>query len=300
MRKISVKVKPAVCLLLCIAVIIAFLCTAFVKKTDGAAQEKSFIKIWQIDSFEGGKGSRADYLKKAGNSFTSVTGCYVSVVCLSAEAARVNLAEGNLPDLISYGAGTYGIENYIDGYSVWCHGGYCFITLDENSDFSDINSDNTIVNEGRDNLAGAAALMCGLQSAVREKSTGAYVKLINGNYKYLLGTQRDIYRLKTRGVSFSVKPVTQFNDLYQNISCIADGENAAYARRFTEYLLSVSEKVTAVGMLSDKAVYDDEMKAMSGQNYEYKLVTPVSEKTSVQLKDIISRNDINMLKNLLK
>lgn len=265
-----------------------------------AEQDKSMLTIWQIDSFEGGKGSRADFLQRIGNDFTKSTDCYVSVISLSANAVRLNLAEGRIPDIISYGAGVYGLESYIGDYVSWCHGGYCFLTLDAASDFSDVNSQNTVINEGKENLSKAAALFCGLHEADFEKSAGAYVKLITGSYKYLLGTQRDIFRLKTRGLSFAVKPVTEFNDLYQNISVVTLSPRKSFARQYVETLLKRTGEVDKIGMLSDSVVYDDEMKAMSGLSYEYKLTAPVGESAAKQLENIISGGDINMLKTILK
>lgn len=285
---------------ICAVVCITFLCMAFINREEVSAEEEAMLYVWQIDSFEGGKGSRADYLQKAGNNYSKNCGCYVSVVSLSAEAARLNLDSGNVPDIISYGAGMYGLENYIGGYKTWCYGGYCLLTLDTNTDFSDVCAENTVINEGKDNLVGAAALACGTQGADYEKPTGAYVKLINGNYKYLLGTQRDIYRLKTRGVNFAVKPITGFNDLYQNISVTTFCKHTKYAVSFIEYLLSVADGITKLGLITDNAVYEDEMRLMQGISYECKLTAPVSFETRKQIENIISGGDINMLKNLLK
>ena len=63
-------------------------------------QESTFLNVWQIDSFEGGKGSRADYLQKIGANFSKKEKCYVNVTSISAESARVNLANGVTPDII--------------------------------------------------------------------------------------------------------------------------------------------------------------------------------------------------------
>ena len=262
------------------------------------------LNIWQIDSFEGGKGSRAEYLKNIGTQFTKNSSCYVKVTALTATAARENLQEGKLPDLISYGAGMYGIENYIVGqkpYFCWCNGGYCFLTVDENADFKDISAQNTVINQGTDNLSVAAALLCGVNGADTEKSTGAYVKLINGKYKYLLGTQRDIFRLKTRGVAFKIKPVTEFNDLYQNISITAKNSKLqAQAQKFIDFLLFKSEDVKKVGLMYGGIdLYDDEMHAMENLSYELKLVSPLNKQTKNEIESAVANCDIKMLKNFL-
>lgn len=302
MAKIFSKFKVIACLVVCVAVCVAAFCMAFTGKEDTQAEADGVvIKIWQIDSFEGGKGSRADFLQKTGDAYTKLSGNYINVISLSADAARLNVAEGILPDLISYGAGMYGIENLITGYASWCHGGYCFLTLDPAADFTDITWENTVINEGKDNLVGAAALFYGLQNATFTKSTGAYVSLINGEYKYLLGTQRDIFRLKTRGVSFTVKPIAVFNDLYQNISVVSGSDRAEAASRFVDYLLTRADDASSIGMLSARTgIYDDEMRAMEGIKYDYTLISPVSEATRAKLLSAVSDGDINTLKYLLK
>ncbi len=292
--------KPLICALLCISAIITFLSLSIKNSGTKADNEQAVLAVWQIDSFEGGKGSRADFLQKLGKDFSASTGCFVNVISVSADALRMNLKEGVYPDIISYGAGTYGIESYIEGFSVWCRGGYCFLSLEPSADFSDINKDNTIVNKGKDNFAGAAAIMCGLSGAAMQKPTGAYVKLINGEYKYLLGTQRDIYRLKTRGVSFTVKPITQYNDLYQNVSVVSASERKGPAQEFIEYILGKADAVSKLGLMTDKTVFDDEMKIMQNIDCEYKLTSPMSMDAYDKLKNIIQSGDINMLKNLLK
>ncbi len=302
MKKILPVIKPLICAALCIAAVVAFLCFAFKpQKSNAENNDKSVLQLWQIDSFEGGKGSRADYLQKKGNAFSKEYGAYVTVTALSAEAAVLNLENGNIPDLISYGAGICGLESYIGSFTTWCHGGYCLLAVDGNADFTDVNAENTVINSGKNNYTSAAAMFYGLQNAEYEKPSGAYVKLINGDYKYLLGTQRDIFRLKTRGVGFTVKPVTEFNDLYQNISVVDKSANFSVAQRFVGYIMSHRDDVNKLGLMTESSgLYDDEMKVMEGLDYECKVVAPVNKQTKERLENIIAQSDINMLKNLLK
>lgn len=273
-------------------------------KSNSDESVMTIYTIWQIDSFEGGKGSRANYLQTVWNDCFKNTKTYVNVISLTATAARQNILVGIVPDLISYGAGMYGIENIICGqepYYTWAHGGYCFLTIDENADFSDINFKNTIINKGTDNLSGAAALICGVENAAVGTPTGAYVSLIQGEYKYLLGTQRDIYRLKTRELNFKVKPITEFNDLYQNISITTtDSKKATTANVFINYLLNQGENIVKLGLMGNGKFYDDEMSQMESLNYKYKLTTIVSEHIHMELLNAIGKSDINLLKNLLK
>ena len=301
MRKVLKKIRVFAFLAVSVAFLISFICLYNKNTNVNAVEEKAFLTVWQIDSFEGGKGSRADYLQNIGNALGKEENCYINVISVSSEAARLNLANGNVPDMISYGAGIHGIESYVIDHIVWCQGCYCLLTLDSNSDFTDINSENTVVNKGKDNYTEVVALFEGLQGAKSESPTSAYVKLINGEYKYLLGTQRDIFRLKTRNVTFSVKPVTVFNDLYQNISRTTNCSSNIYAQKYIDKILSSSRDIGKIGMFVEgQNLYDDEMSVCENINYEYKLIYPINEAMKLNFEKCITLNDINMLKDLLK
>lgn len=299
------KIIRALLFAICLAVIITVPIMATVKKADKAdADEMNVLTLWQIDGFEGGKGSRATYLQNLGDEFSKNKGCYITVNSISAAAARLNLSKGNVPDLISYGAGMYGIESYIRGdnlYYNWCNGGYCFLSVDTSAKFDDISTKNLVINGGTGNLVGAAALLCGVNGAEVVKPTAAYVKLINGDFKYLLGTQRDIFRLRTRGVAFTIKPITEFNDLYQNISITCtDAKKSIFAKQFIEYLLESQDGITSLGLMAaGKSLYDDEMRLMEGISYACHLTTPINEGFKNEINKSIINCDIKNLKNLL-
>ena len=288
-------------LAICVAFFVSFLCMNSRKKSVGAEEVNTALTVWQIDSFEGGKGSRADYLQNIGKDFSKKEHCYINVVSLTAEAARLNLANGNIPDIVSYGAGMCGIESYVTDYTVWCRGVYCLLSLDTNCDFSDVNTENTVINKGKDNFSGVVAVFNGLENAVYESSTSAYVKLINGEYKYLLGTQRDIFRLRTRNVAFSVKPITVFNDLYQNLSITTQCKYNAYAQKYIDYVLSRQNEINRIGMFSDGGnLYNDELSVCENLTFEYKITYPISEEMKSSIEKCVSLGDINMLKEVLK
>lgn len=302
MVKISKAFKKVFFFAACLAVVISVPIISYCRNdiTIGE-QDTVVITLWQIDSFEGGKGSRSTYIQSYADKYFKNSGCYVKVVSMSSEAARLNIESGLSPDLISYGAGMTGIEKIICGYTTWCYGGYCYLALNGNGDFTDISAENTVINGGVENFIGAAAILSGLKGATVEKPTEAYVNLINGKYKYLLGTQRDIYRLKTRGVAFAVKPVTQFNDLYQNISIVTDDiTKKNRAEQFIEYLLKNND-TSSIGLMSlDNKIYEDEMGIMEELNYDYELTSPISVTTKNEIISAIKNSDENMLKNILK
>ena len=81
------------------------------KTEERGTDDVMLIELWQIDGFEGGKGSRAKFLSDAAKKCFSGQNIYFNVTSLSATAARENLALGHKPDLISYNAGFSGIEN---------------------------------------------------------------------------------------------------------------------------------------------------------------------------------------------
>lgn len=277
---------------------------AFVNYADGEEDDAlQVLTMWQIDSFEGGRGSRAEYLRSLAQDYAKTANVYIEVTALSSDAARTNISAGVVPDIISYGAGFYGIESLVsEGYGkAWCRGAYCLIAL-SGTDFSSVSTANTVINEGKDNLVSVAALFSGLQGADYAAPTSAYVSLISGEYEFLLGTQRDVIRLQTRGESFEVKPLTEFNDLYQYISVLTrDGEKAAVAEEYINYVLSHGESLTRIGMLCDgETLYSDEMHALEGVYFSYTIPAVASSGAVDEIKKAARSGDINLLKSLLK
>ncbi len=274
------------------------------QSADEGNEDFCTLALWQIDSFEGGKGSRAQYLQNAADECFSGERVYVKVTSLSADAARANIAMGNVPDIISYGAGFYGIETLINSaditWACWCRGGYVLISTEDGADFSDVSSQNTVINEGRDNLSRACALIEGLEGAAYESPTTAYVSLLSGRYKYLLGTQRDLYRMQTRGASYTAKLITSFNDMYQNISILCKDENYSRCLEFVGYIESISENVSSLGMISDKTQYAGVMGEMQSAAFEYTIKSFVGEDYNKRVNEAIAEADVNSLKNLLK
>lgn len=289
---------------LCVCAVAGGCVAAFVNYADGEEEDAlQVLTLWQIDSFEGGRGSRAEYLRSLAQDFAKSANVYIEVTALSSDAARTNISAGVVPDIISYGAGFYGVESLVsEGYGkAWCRGAYCLIAL-SGTEFSSVSTANTVINEGKDNLVSVAALFSGLQGADYAAPTSAYVSLISGEYDFLLGTQRDVIRLQTRGESFEVKPLPEFNDLYQYISVLTrDGEKAVVAEEFINYVLLHGESLTRIGMLRDGVtLYSDEMHALEGVDFSYTIPAVASSGAVDEIKRSARSGDINLLKSLLK
>ena len=64
------------------------------------------VLIWNVDTFEGGKGSRASFLNRVARLAEQTSdGVYYRVISYTAEGAQSAMAEGNYPDLLSFGIG---------------------------------------------------------------------------------------------------------------------------------------------------------------------------------------------------
>jgi hypothetical protein len=108
--------KSVVCLILLVVVCVATPTLALMRKDESVDKNTQMVvlSLWQVDNFEGGKGSRGQYLQNKANNFFDGQNIYVNVTNLSADAVRANLQQGSVPDMISYGAGIYGLESYIN------------------------------------------------------------------------------------------------------------------------------------------------------------------------------------------
>ena len=230
---------------------------------------RGVLQIWNIDSFEGGKGSRTSFLQGVAKSFEKKQqGLFVLVTTHTVTSAKEALKKGERPDILSYGTGcdfvadiAQPLENLhyraatMHGKSYaypWAVGQYVLISFEDN--FENIQPENTVLSTNTNALTTVAASSMGLNGnfAVQE-STTAYSNFVNKKFKYLLGTQRDIARLMSRNVTFYTKPIDSFSNLQQYISITTtDNERKAACQAYVELLLSkeVQEKLTQIGMMS--------------------------------------------------
>ena len=234
---------------------------------------KGILELWQLDVFEGGSGSRADFLTKRAVKFEKENeGVLISVKRYTVSEAEEKFALGEYPDMISYGAGfdcaleraieisvPKGVsDKYLKGgvyngkqYAVpWCAGGYILIGRGENS-FSE---NKLSVNEGEYNLPMIGCLSAGLNYEVTKGlSLNNYTDFVSGKQTLILGTQRDVVRVENKGLTIAYKSLSGFTDLLQYISVTADeGDKIIYCEMFIEFLLSEESqsRLTDIDMFS--------------------------------------------------
>ena len=237
-------------------------------KNEPAAYE-GILRLWHIDSFEGGKGSRASFLGGVAKEFEREhEGLFVLITVHTAQSAARAVAEGDVPDLLSFGCGASFAADIvrplpfagapqaeIGGEScavAWCRGAYFLFATE--GDFSDVNAQNTVLSQGRGANVCGAAYLAGLRGDFAAlPSVQAYLALMQGKYKYMLGTQRDVWRFETRAFPVQTKALSEYCDLMQYIAvCSTDAPSYAAAAEFVELLLSaeVQGRLTSVGMLA--------------------------------------------------
>ena len=251
------------------------------KEIGTPSEYKGIITMWNVDTFEGGVGSRKQFLLRVARGFEKENdGVLVMVTDHTTNSVKENFKNGLYPDIISYGNGTC-IENVVEldksvaikggtvggkNYAAaWCRGGYVLIANPKLTDNIPDQIDTLLVSQSDYTQPLAALCLEGI--VVKEVSVlppmDAYIKFVEGKTPYFLGTQRDLNRLERRGVEIISRPLQNYNDLYQYLSVTGkDTTKGVYAERFVSYLLSesVQKSLTSIGMLSCKysVEYDNE------------------------------------------
>ena len=259
-----------------VLIIVSFVSLKLLDKSQTLNNEKSLIlKVWHIDTFEGGKGSRYNFLREEGSAFTKKNkGVYLLIINHTIESAKNALFDGNIPDLISYGSCGIDLTSYAkeikfnvsDGGIVngkrfavsYLRGGYFAIKKGT--------GENLILSKNTYTTPEIACLFNEVYgNYIIKTPLDAYTYFLQRQNATLIGTQRDVFRLRSRGVDFTATPITKYSDLYQYISLTTKDENKEfYALKFISHLLSdkVQEKVKNLGMFSvtkNNLYSDDEL-----------------------------------------
>lgn len=245
-----------------ILIAVIFALTVFLPRGYKTETEKRVIRIWNVDTFEGGRGSRTSFLKSVAHRIRKRDeNVYYLVTSYTLEGALYAYGEGDRPDILSFGIGLSAFAEQCvsigDSFSggnlngkplayPWCRGSYYLFSRTD--DFSETGS--TAISLGGENLPTVAARLEGIEGEAVE-SVAAYTGFLSGTYRYLLGTQRDVCRFAARGVSVYSRPLTQFCDLYQYI-CVLSAERYGDCRVFLEELFSseTQERLSEIGMYS--------------------------------------------------
>lgn len=222
---------------------------------------KAVLELWSIDTFEGGKGSRRDFLLKTTLKFEKKhKGVIISVLSYSPYEAEEAI-KTRIPDIVSCGAGLDFFIPYVQSVSFsskyktlsigkknygisWCYGGYVLIGTKKT----------LAVGQGKynDPLKGLGERVEDFEKVDVYSPKEAYSRFLKGDCS-LLGTQRDIYRLSNKGMDFEYEVLNGFSDLFQNmfITC-AEKEKFEFCESFLSYMLSdeTQERLTEIGMLS--------------------------------------------------
>ena len=259
--------KKLVCIFLGAVCILLLIFSPLLVKGESKEEKPktTILTVWHIDGFEGGKGSRYTFLREVATEFSKKNkGVYTLVSSYTMQGANELLINGKTPDLISYGGVGLNLQNLakeinfsgIDGGTVgnkryavsYLKGGYFAIKKGDGKD-------KVIISKGENISTEIATLFSGVKGEkyLIFSPLDAYATFLTSKSATLIGTQRDIERLLSRGESFTAQPIKDYNDLYQYLSLTTKKpENEYLAKKFFEYVLSesVQKKVVNLKMLS--------------------------------------------------
>ncbi len=287
---------------------------------------KGIITLWHVDGFEGGNGSRKQFLLKVARDFEKQnSGVLVMVVNHTFTSVKENIDKGIYPDLISFSNGVeikeveklsltrtvsstkIGEKSYA---TAWCRGGYVLI---KNPNAKEQENSPIIVSQAEFTQPLTAMLLEGLEfdDVQVYKPMDAYVKFTENKCAYFLGTQRDIVRLANRGMQVEACPLNAFNDLYQYVALTCkDANKGIYAKQFIEYLVSdkVQNQLNKISMFSPyiRTKFDDENLSLMQQNNKFSSISAYLHNEQLKEMQEISmlavkgnQNSINKIKNML-
>ncbi len=246
------------------------------------------LVIWQIDVFEGGYGSRKQFLLNVASEFEKQNqGVLVLCISHTVESAKQSLTNGEAPDIISFGAGVE-IENFSEintklkfSYSTlknkvyalpWCRGNYYIISHIENGKgLQKENLSRAIVSQNAYTQPLTALVLEGYKLTLFEsyQPLDAYVRFVADKNSILVGTQRDVVRLTNRGLDFNYQILSEFSDLYQYVA-ITTNNNAMkyYAEKYVELLLGEKwqKKLENICMASCYYTVNSEIEGIKAMN----------------------------------
>lgn len=281
------------------------------------------LTLWHLDLLEGGKGSRSAFLKSAVKEFNKQNqNVSIIVEVHSKFSCEENFKRGIFPDMLSYSYGVDGVESLfkeiklsnLDGvllgkklYAVnFALGGYVLISK---KSVVERQGEKLYVSQSQTNMPMIAYYLEDLsfEKIVDNRPIDAYNNFLSDKNALLLGTQRDVFRLKKRGVEFSFEELKSFSDLRYFIS-ITKSDNYDKCLDFIKLLTgSYQDKVESIGLVSPTVASSDEV--ISSFNFVKKARTIYGYpdyKTIKGVNDVLYSTDkskeekLNTIKNILK
>ncbi len=250
------------------------------------------MDMWHIEAFEGGTSPRKSLLEKVSMAYNkSNPGVFVAIRTMTLEQYVINVKQ-NKPDIISFPRGIVDSGMLIDlprlkilneehtsacqkQGELLCYpymlGRYVLISKDKispNNLCGDIakTKKKMIYPLGISNTSHWQKVLSEnnyLYNNVKQSLTqyDNYKDFIDGNIKVLLGSQRDVHRLKLREEKGKIEALEYvyldgYTDLVQYIGVCCESNKVDRAKAFCEYLMSYDSqiKINSIGMFS--AVYD--------------------------------------------
>lgn len=251
------------------------------------------IEIWQIDMVEGGKGSRRQYLKSVADKFEKQNkNVIVSVASQTAESAEKNFSKGVYPDMISYSTGLSGVLPALAELNVssvnmyggtinnkkyalpWALGGYVYLEH-ENAE----GAGTVYLSKTDYNLPAVALFLEGYDCKnVKELSPeDAFSAFLNDKASALVGTQRDLYRMQPKNLTFKVTYFSAYTDIVQYISVVKKDESRRkLCNKYLEFLIADKENLPSkIGMMAiggnAKSVENRPIEGLFDVNYTFTL-----------------------------
>lgn len=302
------KLKAVIPSLLVVVVFLVAIFMPSVKK-DGGVKEKIVLSVWQLDMFEGGVGSRTSYLKNVAASFEKNNDVLIMVETKTKEDAEELFAKNIYPDIISFSSGLSGVLERAkslesDGFGgeyngktyakCWCYGGYVKIKRKGSSPAQIILSKNQTKNVELACLYNQIDIV----GAEKFEPKRAYEEFMANENSMLIGTQRDVYRIKNKIDNFDIEPLGFFTDLAQYVSILSNGENKILmCEGFVEYLCGDGQKnVNNLGLLANNKSANTANNGLIDRlfNVEYTYTTScfLGSREILEIEKTVEREDI--------
>ena len=214
------------------------------------------LELWHIESFEGGGANRQNYLNQLSLSYQKENPTTIVMVKLISADQLNDALQLKVPHLISFSEQValtvlphlkalnceYNVnDNYLQSAMYngkllavpFIASGYCY--------FTKINSNNPVVYTANNSLHNATSLLDNqpINNGQQLNSYQCYTKFVNSNNVKLLGTARDLFRIKNLEklgrFAVNYESVSTFTDLIQYIGITCNNKNAL---NFISYMLT--------------------------------------------------------------